>query len=97
MNLLSYEDVENYLSNKQVFFVKQIESSDFKTFAEEKKVHYLKKVIVSRINDEIIAFCILNSLEKQTTIYQYQTDLEFFAWIKQNFIPIGIMYEKYSN
>ena len=34
MNLLSYQDVENYLQNKQVYFKKEIANSNLQTIAE---------------------------------------------------------------
>jgi hypothetical protein len=94
MNILSYSDVEKYLQNKQVYFRKNIENSNFKSLAQENKVYNISKVIVERISDERIAFTIrINGAE--TTLYEYKSDLEFFAFIKTNFIPVSVLYNAY--
>ncbi len=94
MNILSYSDVEKYLQNKQVYFRKSIETSEFKTFAKENKVYTISKVEVSRISEERIAFTIVID-KKETTLYEYKTDLEFFAFIKVNFIPVYDLLDAY--
>ena len=87
MNILSYQDVESYLQNKQVYFKKEIANSDFKTIAESGKVHNIGKVELTRINNERVAFnLVVNGVE--TTMYEYRSDLELFAWVKTNFIPV---------
>jgi len=87
MNILSYQDVESYLQNKQVYFKKEIANSDFKTIAESGKVHNIGKVELTRINNERVAFnLVVNGVE--TTMYEYKSDLELFAWVKTNFIPV---------
>lgn len=94
MNILSYSDVEKYLQNKQVYFRKNIENSNFKNLAQENKVYNVSKVIVERISDERIAFTIsINGAE--TTMYEYKSDLSFFAWIKNNFIPVNELFNAY--
>ena len=87
MNILSYQDVESYLQNKQVYVKKEIANSDFKTIAESGKVHNIGKVELTRINNERVAFnLVVNGVE--TTMYEYKSDLELFAWVKTNFIPV---------
>lgn len=87
MNLLSYQDVENYLQNKQVYFKKEIANSDLKTLVEKDRVHNVGKVELKRLNATVVALSIqINDIE--TTLYEYKTDLELFAWVKQNFIPV---------
>lgn len=87
MNILSYKDVENYLQNRQVYFKKEIANSDLQTIAESGKVHNVGKVQLTRLNDQQIAFD-LNVNGITTTMYEYKTDLELFAWVKTNFIPV---------
>jgi hypothetical protein len=88
MNILSYQDVEKYLQNKQVYFKKEIVNSDFKTIAESGIVHNIGKVELNRISPEIVAFTIcINSIE--VTMHEYKTDSEFFSWIRSNFIPVS--------
>ncbi len=87
MNLLSYQDVENYLQNKQVYFKKEIANSDLQTIAESGKVHNVGKVQLTRLNEHQIAFD-LNVNGIDITMYEYKTNLELFAWVKTNFIPV---------
>jgi hypothetical protein len=94
MNILSYADVKKYLQNKQVYFRKSIETVEFKTFAKENKVYTISKVEVQRLSDSTIAFTI-NINGKETTLYEYKTDLEFFAFIKVNFIPVIYLLDAY--
>ena len=96
MNLLSYQDVENYLQNKQVYFKKEIANSDFKTIAKSGKVHSIGKVNLTRLNENQIAFT-LNVNGTETTMYEYKSDLELFAWVKTNFIPVCELIERWSS
>ena len=96
MNLFSYKDVENYLQNKQVYFKKEIANSDFKTIAESGKVHNIGKVDLSRLNEQQIAFT-LNINGTDTTMYEYKSDLELFAWVRTNFIPVCELVERWSS
>lgn len=94
MNILSFTDAEKYLMNKQVYFRKEIANSDFKTIAEANKVHNVKGVEITRLNEKTIAFdIIINDVE--TTIYEYKTDLELFAWIRTNLIPVNELVNKW--
>lgn len=96
MNILTYQDVESYLQNKQVYFKKEIVNSDFKTIAESDKVHNVGKVDVTRISDERVAFTIVvNGVE--TTMYEYKSDLELFAWVKTNFIPVSELVDQWMS
>jgi hypothetical protein len=96
MNILSYQDVESYLQNKQVYFKKEIANSDFKTIAESGKVHYVERVNLIRINKEQVAFSI-NVNGRETTMYEYKSDLEFFSWVKNNFIPVSELVERWMS
>lgn len=96
MNLLSYKDVENYLQNKQVYFKKEIANRNFKTIAESGKVHNIGKVDLIRLNEQQIAFT-LNVNGTETTIYEYKSDLELFAWVRNNFIPVCELIERWSS
>lgn len=94
MNLLSYQDVEKYLQNKQVYFKKEIANSDLQTIAESGKVHSVGKVQLTRLNEQQIAFT-LNVNGAETTMYEYKSDLELFAWVKTNFIPVCELVERW--
>ena len=96
MNLLSYQDVEKYLQNKQVYFKKEIANSDFQTIAESGKVHNVGKVQLTRLNEQQVAFD-LNVNGITTTMYEYKTDLELFAWVKTNFIPVCELVERWMS
>ena len=94
MNILSFTDAEKYLMNKQVYFMKEIANSDFKTIAEANKVHNVKGVEITRLNERTISFdIIINDIK--TTMYEYKTDLELFSWIRTNLIPVNELVKKW--
>lgn len=94
MNLLSYGDVETYLARKQVYFKKEIANINFQTIASSDRVHQVGRVEVRRLNNQQIAFSIqINDLE--ATLIEYKSDLELFAWIKTNFIPVSELLNGY--
>jgi hypothetical protein len=79
-----------------VYFKKEIANSDFKTIAESGKVHNIGKVELTRISNEIIAFTVVvNGVE--ATMYEYKSDLELFAWVKTNFIPVSELVERWMS
>ena len=43
---------------------------------------------VARLNEQVISMTIVINL-KETTLYEYKSDLELFAFIKNNFIPVS--------
>jgi hypothetical protein len=94
MNILSYRDVEDYLSCKQVYFRKQISNVDLKTIVEAGKVHYVGKVELKRLNENTLSF-ILMIEGKEVIIYEYKSDLEMFAFVKTNFIPVQELVNKW--
>lgn len=96
MNLLSYQDVENYLQNKQVYFKMEIVNADFKTIAKCSMVHNVGMVELTRLNQEQIAFAI-NINGTDTTMYQHMSDKELFKWIQTNFIPVYKLVERWSS
>lgn len=87
-NLITKENAEKYLKNSQVFFRKSIVNKD--TLLEEveaDKVHQVGEVEINRINEDRVAFHIeVNGNEH--ILYEYKTDLELFAWIRTNLIPV---------
>lgn len=94
MNILTFTEAEKYLMNKQVYFRKEISNSDLKTIAESNKVHNVKNVQITRLNDRTIAFdIVVNNVE--TTIYEYKTDSEMLEWIKTNFVPVNQLVYKW--
>ena len=96
MNIFNYKDAEKYLQNRQVYFRKEVSNRDLKTIAESDKVHNIGSVDIERLNDTTIALRIqINGIE--TPIYQYKTDLELFAWIKVNFIPVNELVDNWLN
>lgn len=74
----------------------EIVNSDFKTIAESGKVHNIGNVDLSRLNEQRIAFT-LNINGTDTTMYEYTSDLELFAWVKTNFIPVCELVERWSS
>ena len=94
MNIISYSDVENYLSFKQIYFKKEIANVNLKVIAEMDKVHYVGKVEIQRLNKTTISFS-LTINEIDTVIYEYKSDLEFFEFIKNNFIPVPELVRKW--
>lgn len=87
MNILSYVDVEDYLSCKQVYFRKQITNSDFETIVESGRVYYVGKVELKRLNENTISFSLIVE-GNEVNIYEYKSDLEMFSFVKINFIPV---------
>jgi hypothetical protein len=94
MNILSYRDVEDYLSCKQVYFRKQISNVDLKTIVEAGKVYYVGKVELKRLNENTLSFLLMIE-GKEVNIYEYKSDLEMFAFVKTNFIPVQELVNKW--
>ena len=97
MNILNYTDAETYLANKQVYFRKEIANSELQTIAQANMVHKVGKV---EINDTSNRYhnCKAITIEIngiETTIYEYKTDLEIFAWLKTNLIPLNELVDNY--
>jgi hypothetical protein len=97
MNILNYTDAETYLANKQVYFRKEIANSDLQTIAQANMVHKVGKV---EINDTSNRYhnCKAITIEIngiETTIYEYKTDLELFAWLRTNLIPVNTLVDNY--
>lgn len=97
MNILNYTDAETYLAYKQVYFRKEIANSDLKTIAEANKVHNVGKVEISDVSNSYhnckALTIVINKVE--TTIYEYKTDLELFAWLRTNLIPLNELVDNY--
>lgn len=87
MNIVSFNDVEKFLQNKQVYFKMGIVDVNLRTIVSAKRVHDIGDVSSERISDQTIAFYITID-GKESAIYKECTDFEFFAWVKQNFIPV---------
>ena len=87
MNILSFNDVEKYLQHKQVYFKMGIVDVNLRTIVSAERVHDIGDVSAERISDQTIAFCITAD-GKEQCIYKECSDYEFFAWIKQNYIPV---------
>lgn len=97
MNILNYTDAETYLQNKQVYFRKEIANSELQTIAQANMVHKVGKV---EINDTSNRYhnCKAITIEIngiETTIYEYKTDLELFAWLWTNLIPVNSLVDNY--
>lgn len=87
MNILSFEDAINYLKFKQVFFKIEICNSDFQTQFKSNYVYDLLQVNIEEVREN--TFCLNIVSENQCAfIYKECSKLEFFAWIKVNFIPV---------
>jgi hypothetical protein len=94
MNILSYRDVEDYLSCKQVYFRKQISNVDLKTIVESGRVYYVGKVELKRLNENTLSFLLIIE-GKEVNIFEYKSDLEMFAFVKTNFIPVQELVNKW--
>ena len=89
-------DVQKDLQNKQVYFRVRITDSNWKTIAEEGKVHEIGSVEVTRIEMYRIAFdVIINGQE--TSIILNRTDEEFIKWVKSFLIPVHELVDNYLN
>ncbi len=92
MNILTVNDVENYLKNRQVYFKLEICNSDFKTQFKAKRVYDLQNVTCNEVRENTY-YLHIESNKINTAIYKECTKLEFFAWIRVNFIPITELIE----
>lgn len=97
MNILNYTDAETYLANKQVYFRKEIANSDLQTIAQANIVHKVGKVEIrdtsNRYHNCKSITIEINGIE--TTLYEYKTDLELFAWLRTNLIPVSALVDNY--
>lgn len=58
------------------------------------RVHDIGDVEVKKLDEQRIALTLaING--KETTIYNYKSDLEIFAWVKNNFIPVYVLVNNY--
>jgi predicted nucleotidyltransferase len=94
MKLQTYQDVEKYLSFKEVYFREEICDIDFKTIVEANKVEYIGKVEIKQIRENTIFFS-LTVKGKEVNIITEKKDAEFFEFIKTNFIPVSEMFKKW--
>lgn len=92
--LNSFKDVELYLSNKQVYFKKEITDSDFKTIAKAGLVHNIGDVELHEINKGQIQFTLFID-NNEVILYEYKLENEFLDWIEVNFIPIQEMLNRW--
>lgn len=97
MNILNYTDAETYLANKQVYFRKEIANSDLQTIAKANMVHKVGKVEINDIGTKDfirkVIHIEINGIE--TSIYEHKTDLELFAWLRTNLIPVNALVDNY--
>ena len=95
-NIVTKENAENYLKNSQVYFRKAIANKDWLSEeVEANKVHQVGRVEINRIDEDRVAFHIqVNGNEY--TLYEYKTDLELFAWIRTNLIPVRELVNFYN-
>jgi len=92
MNILTFEDVENYLKFKQVYFKIEVCDSGFQTNFKANRVYDLQNITCSKVRENTYYLHIeCNGINK--AIYKECTKPEFFAWIKVNFIPIPELIE----
>lgn len=95
MNIQNYEDIKKYLQYKQVYFKREIADSGLVTIFESGKVHDFGNVQIRRLSEEVVAFTIeCNGL--LTTLFEYKSDLELFAWVKTTFIPVQELVKRYN-
>ena len=91
---MTYDQLERYLQNQQVYFRLDIVNRNFNTIAESGKVHNIGNVEIERLNQRTIAFTItVNGIE--TTMYEYLSDKAFSDWVTKNFIPVFKLLERY--
>lgn len=95
MNILSFIDVEQYLQFKQVYVVKDITNTDFQPIIRAGNVIDFKAVEAERINDNTISLIFNYNDTGTVSIYSYENDLSFFAFIKTHFIPVHLLVEKW--
>ena len=95
MNILKFTDVEQCLQFRQVYIGKDISNVDLKPIVPVGVID-MKAVEAQRINGNTIALRFNYNNEKEAvTIYSYETDLGFFAFVKTHFIPVHLLIEKW--
>lgn len=87
MNILSYKDVESYLSNKQIYFREGVKNTDSLLMVEGGKVHNVTDVSIDRFNKHTVVLE-MNINNEVFLILAKGTDLDLFAWVRSNFIII---------
>lgn len=94
MNILNFKDVEKYLAHKQVYFRKSIVDINMKTIVKEFLVHNVSDIKVYRLNNDIITLR-MTVLDEEIIIHKEMQDLEMFAWIRTNLIPVDILVKSF--
>lgn len=96
MNILNNTDAEKYLQNKQVYFRKKIVDNNLKTILEGDKVYDVGIVEIRRSNQTTISLYIKIN-DEMVNIYECKRDLDLFAWLRTNLIPLNELIDNYNN
>lgn len=94
MNIFSFSDVQKYLENKQVYFRMELVDSDFKTIAPAQFVSSIGSVSVEEVREDTIGLT-LQIGDTETTYYHHGDELSFFAFVRSQFIPVGLLVDHY--
>ena len=97
MDLLTIKDVEIYLSNRQVYFKKEIVDCDFKTIAKSGVVYNVGDVKINETTNKYHnCMCLNINIDNiEVNLYEYKKEHEFIEWIKTNFIPVNELIENF--
>ena len=95
MNILTFEDAENYLKFQQVYFKKEICDINMKTVLAANYVHKLNSVSCYQKEDRFYLEIECKGHISPICTF-YKSKLEFFAWIRTNFIPLSELIHVYN-
>jgi hypothetical protein len=94
MNILAFKDIENYLSNRQVWNNNESVGSDLKTIIPSRTVVAFKGVYAKCISPD--RYALDYSVNGESHRYVYMgTQYGFFAWIKNQFVPVEELVEAF--
>jgi hypothetical protein len=96
MNITSVDQIQNYLAFKQIYFRKEVQDSNFNTFAKGGRVSEVGKVEVSKIRENCIALT-LEINGEQTMIYNDMNEVEFVKFVTSLCVPVSVLVESYFN
>jgi hypothetical protein len=92
--------VEEYLQNKEVYVVKEIVNDSLSTILKQKTVINITKIEVEEIRENChcleLYYQSINNLHSYIRIYINGGDYALQSFVKQNLIPVSILYNHFK-
>lgn len=89
-------NIEEYLSNQQVYVTTDIVDSDLRTIAHAHKVYLVGRVEVERLNLDTVVLRIEIGNKWANLYRNHALDLKFESWVKKVFIPVSVLWKTYQ-